>query len=85
MSGWRQTSEVVADLDLVVTVDSGMCHLAGAMGKPTLVIIPGLSDWKWLLNRDDSAFYPSIRLFRNKGLGMDNALDALIEALKGDL
>lgn len=79
--GWVNTARAIADLDLVVCVDTGLTHLAGAMGKPTWVIIPGLSDWKWLLNRDDSAFYPSIRIFRNKGLGMDNALDAVIEEL----
>lgn len=83
VKGWVKTRDVIADLDMVVTVDSSIAHLAGAMGKPTWVLIPGLSDWKWLLNRDDSAFYPSLRLFRNKGLGMENALDSVLAEFTG--
>ena len=75
IDGWLQTARTIADLDLVVTVDSGVMHLAAAMGKPTWVLLPGLSDWKFLLNRDDSPFYPSLRIFRNEGLGLDSAID----------
>lgn len=82
MKDWSDTAAIIECCDLVVTVDTGVMHLAGAMQKPCFVILPGLSDWKFLLGRDDSPFYPSLRLFRNQGEGLDNALDQVIEALK---
>jgi hypothetical protein len=79
---WSDTAAIIDALDMVVTVDTGVMHLAGAMGKPTWVCLPGLSDWKFLLGRSDSVFYPSLRLFRNKGIGLDNALDDVIAQLR---
>lgn len=78
---WSDTADIVAGLDLVITVDTGVMHLAGAMGKPTWAMIPGLSDWKFLLDRNNMAFYPSVRVFRNKGEGIDNALADVIYEL----
>ena len=51
-------------LDLVITVDTSIAHLAGAMGKPVWILLPYNSDWRWLLDRDDSPWYPTARLFR---------------------
>ncbi len=82
IKNWSDTASVISQLDLVVTVDTGVMHLAGAMGKPTWAILPGLSDWKFLLNRDDSPFYPTLRLFRNEGIGLENALTSCIDALQ---
>jgi len=79
---WSDTAAIVNECDLVVTVDTGVMHLAGAMGKQTWVILPGLSDWKFLLGSDKMPFYPTVRLFRNKGEGLNNALDACIHALR---
>ena len=64
---WRDfadTAAVLDCMDLVVTVDTSVAHLAGALGKPAFVLLPFNSDWRWLLQRDDSPWYPSLRLFR---------------------
>ena len=59
----------VAAMDLVVTIDNSTAHLAGALGVPTWVLLPFAPDWRWLLARDDSPWYPSLRLFRQPKLG----------------
>jgi Tfp pilus assembly protein PilF len=58
------TAALVARLDLVVTVDTSLAHLAGALGRPTAVALAHSADWRWLLARDDSPWYPSLRLYR---------------------
>jgi ADP-heptose:LPS heptosyltransferase len=51
-------------LDLVITIDTASAHLAGALGRPALVLLRYVSDWRWLDYRDDSPWYPTLRLFR---------------------
>jgi tetratricopeptide (TPR) repeat protein len=63
-SDFADTAWAIARLDLVITVDTSVAHLAGAMGKPTWVLLPFFSDWRWLHGRNDSPWYPSVRLFR---------------------
>jgi tetratricopeptide (TPR) repeat protein len=58
------TAALIANLDLVVGVDTSVIHLAGALGKPVWVLIPFAPDWRWLLGRDDTPWYPTMRLFR---------------------
>lgn len=66
LTDWVDTAQLVEQLDLVITVDTAVAHLAGAMGKPTWILLPDAADWRWLLGRDDSPWYPSVRLFRQE-------------------
>jgi tetratricopeptide (TPR) repeat protein len=64
------TAQIVAGLDLVITVDTSMAHLAGALGKPVWILLPArATDWRWLRGRDDSPWYPTARLFRQRTAG----------------
>jgi ADP-heptose:LPS heptosyltransferase len=54
----------VSNLDLVISVDTNIAHLAGALGKRVWVMLPFVPDWRWLLDREDSPWYPTARLFR---------------------
>ena len=56
----------VSALDLIITVDTSIAHLAGALGKPVWVLLPWVTDWRWLLDREDNPWYPTMRLFRQK-------------------
>ena len=66
---FADTASLLMDLDLVVTVDTSLAHLAGALGKPVWVLLPFAPDWRWQLRRDDSPWYPSVRLFRQTSPG----------------
>ena len=59
-----ETAKLMKGLDLVITVDTMSAHLAGAMGRPVWTLLPHPSDWRWMLHRSDSPWYPSMRLFR---------------------
>jgi tetratricopeptide (TPR) repeat protein len=59
----------IAAMDLVITIDNSTAHLAGALGVPVWVLLPFAPDWRWLLDRDDSPWYPTMRLFRQTELG----------------
>jgi tetratricopeptide (TPR) repeat protein len=66
---FAETAALVATLDVVISVDTAIAHLAGAMGKPAWVILPHLADWRWMDEREDSDWYPTARLFRQKVAG----------------
>lgn len=67
-----ESAALVEQLDLVITVDTAIAHLAGGLGKPVWILLPPNPDWRWLLDRDDSPWYPTARLFR-RGFGEDRA------------
>jgi ADP-heptose:LPS heptosyltransferase len=60
------TAALIAELDLIITVDTGIAHLAGALARPTWVLLPFAPDWRWQLARADSPWYPTLRLFRQE-------------------
>jgi ADP-heptose:LPS heptosyltransferase len=64
LKDFADTAALIAELDLVVSVDTAVVHLAGALGKPVWVLIPFCPDWRWMLERADSPWYPTMRLFR---------------------
>ncbi|MBV9566038.1 MAG: tetratricopeptide repeat protein [Bradyrhizobium sp.] len=64
LADFGETAALVSCLDLVITVDTAVAHLAGALGRPTWIMLPHPPDYRWLLGRDDSPWYPSVRLFR---------------------
>jgi tetratricopeptide (TPR) repeat protein len=59
-----ETAALIAELDLIVSVDTAIAHLAGALARPTWLLLPFAPDWRWQLGRDDSPWYPTLRLFR---------------------
>jgi Tfp pilus assembly protein PilF len=61
---WGDTMAIMAALDLMISVDTAVAHLAGAMAKPVWIALPHAPDWRWLLGRTDSPWYPTARLFR---------------------
>ena len=65
---FADSAAMIDQLDLVITVDTAIAHLAGALGKPVWVLLPPNADWRWLVERDDSPWYPTARLFR-RGFG----------------
>ena len=69
LKNFAETAALIAALDLVISTDTSVVHLAGAMGKPVWVLLSHAPDWRWLLNRDDSDWYPSARLFRQSAVG----------------
>ncbi|MDR3670821.1 MAG: tetratricopeptide repeat protein [Holophaga sp.] len=64
LSSFSDTAYALSGMDLVICVDTALAHLAGAMGIPALVLLPFVPDFRWLLHRDDSPWYPSLRLYR---------------------
>ncbi|HYO07793.1 MAG TPA: tetratricopeptide repeat protein [Tepidisphaeraceae bacterium] len=79
---FADTAALVANLDLVICVDTAVAHLAGAMGKPTWLLLPRNPDFRWLLGRDDTPWYPTLRLFRQPAL---RDWDSVIERVAGEL
>ncbi len=64
LENFSDTAALISNLDLVISVDTAVAHLAGALAKPVWILLPFVPDWRWMLDRDDSPWYPTARLFR---------------------
>ena len=64
MTPFEAAADALLEVDLVITVDTAMAHLAGAAGRPVWTLLPFSPDWRWMLGRVDSPWYPTMRLFR---------------------
>ncbi|MBK8208714.1 MAG: tetratricopeptide repeat protein [Rhodospirillales bacterium] len=84
LTDFADTAAALAALDLVITVDTAAAHLAGALGRPGWLLLPFVPEWRWLLDREDSPWYPSLRLFRQRSPGdWDEVIERVAAALPG--
>lgn len=80
LDNFADTAALIEQLDLVITVDTAVAHVAGALGKPVWLLLPANWDWRWMTDRDDSPWYPSARLFKQTELGQWDAPVAAVKA-----
>jgi tetratricopeptide (TPR) repeat protein len=82
LSDLTDTAAICMQLDLIISVDTSVAHLSAALGLPTWILLPYCPDWRWLMDKESSPWYPSARLIRQQKLG---DWDCALEQLKGDL
>ena len=82
VNDFADTAALIANLDLVISVDTSVVHLAGALGKPVWTLLAFAADWRWLLEREDSPWYPTMRFFRQPAIGdWDSVIGRVTAAL----
>jgi tetratricopeptide (TPR) repeat protein len=83
MNSWEDTAAIIQGLDLVISVDTSILHLAGALGKPTCALMQYAPDWRWALESNKTIWYPNMTLFRQKKLGdWDSVFEELLPFVK---
>ena len=86
LNDFSDTASLIENLDLVISVDTSVAHLAGALGKQVWTLLPFRPDWRWLLDRSDSPWYPTMRLFRQSSIGdWSDVIVSIKDALKSIL
>jgi ADP-heptose:LPS heptosyltransferase len=82
LKDFSDTAALCELMDLVVSVDTSVAHLSGALGRPTWILLPYVPDWRWMLNREDSPWYPSVKLYRQATPGeWNHAFERVREVL----
>jgi hypothetical protein len=85
ITDFADSAAFISELDLVISVDTAVVHLAGALGRPVWTLLPLAPDWRWGLNGEDTVWYPSMRLFRQKRAGdWDEVIERVCEALRSE-
>lgn len=80
---FSDTAAFIENLDLIISIDTAIAHLSGALGKPVWTMIPFIPDWRWMLNREDSPWYPTMKLFRQPSPGdWESVINRIKEGLK---
>jgi len=83
IADFADTAALIMNLDLVVSVDTAVAHLAGALGKPVWTLLPAANEWRWLLARNDTPWYPTMRLFRQSAPGnWSGVMTAVVQELR---
>jgi len=82
LTDFSDTAALCELMDVIISVDTSVAHLAGALGKPVWILLPYIPDWRWLLDRSDSPWYPGAKLYRQEKIG---EWDAVFEKVKSDL
>ncbi|UBF23639.1 tetratricopeptide repeat protein [Kovacikia minuta CCNUW1] len=83
LSDMAETAAAIAQLDLVITVDTAVAHLAGALGKPVWILLSAVPDWRWMMDREDTPWYPTMRLFRqSQPEDWDGVMERVEQALE---
>ncbi|QZZ18835.1 tetratricopeptide repeat protein [Leptothermofonsia sichuanensis E412] len=83
LTDMAETAAAIAQLDLVITVDTSVAHLAGALGKPVWTLLSYIPDWRWMLHRPDTPWYPTMRLFRQTQPGdWQGVIEQVVQELK---
>ena len=80
MRNWNDTAHVLSRLDLVISVDTAVAHLAGALGVPTWLLLPTNPDWRWGNSGEKTCWYDSIKIFRQKDCGWEEVLDEVVKS-----
>ena len=84
IESFEDSAAIIQEMDLIISVDTSLGHLAGALGKKTFMLLPWNSEWRWLLERRDSPWYPTMELFRQPSMGQwESVIKSVLYTLVG--
>ena len=86
LKDFYDTAALIQNLDLVISADTAVVHMAGALNKPVWVFLPFVPDWRWMMDRTDSPWYPTMRLFRQPQMAdWSTPVTQVVEALRQEI